>query len=385
MDFNLTDEQRMLKETVHDFAKNEIWPVAEKIDLEDWFPPDLFRKMGELGFLAIPIPEEYGGVGSDVLSQTLAIEELARFSPSMALSFGAHSNLCMVNLLKNGTEEQKKKYLPKLGSGEMIGCLGLTEPGAGSDAVSIRTKAAKSGDEYILNGTKTFITNAPVGDLSIVYAKTDPRAGHRGITAFLVEHGFEGFSVSKKIHKMGHRGSPTGEIIMEDCRVPAENVLGEENNGIAVMMKGLDIERAVFAGEALGIARGAFDLALKYSQEREQFGRPISGFQLVQAKLADMYADIEAGRLLCYKAAQMGAEIERGGKGTEIHKIAAAAILFNAKMCMRVVEEAVQIHGGYGYTLEYPVNRFFRDAKLMTIGAGTTEIRQLIIARELLG
>lgn len=384
MDFTLTDEQKMMKDTVHDFAEREIWPIAEKIDIEDWFPPDLFKKMGELGFLAIPIPEEYGGVGSDVFTQTLAIEELAKFSPSMALSFGAHANLCMVNLLKNGNEEQKKKYLPKLASGEMIGCLGLTEPGAGSDAVSVRTTARKSGDAYILNGTKTFITNAPIGHLSIIYAKTDPQARHRGITAFLVEHDFEGFSVSKKIHKMGHRGSPTGEIIMEDCRVPAENVLGQENNGIAVMMKGLDVERAIFAGEALGIAQGAFNLALKYSQEREQFGRPISEFQLVQAKLADMYADIEAGRLLCYKAAKMGSDIERGGKGTEIHKIAAAAILFNAKMAMRVVDEAVQIHGGYGYTLEYPVNRFFRDAKLMTIGAGTTEIRQLIIARELL-
>lgn len=384
MDFNLTDEQKMMKDMVHDFAKNEIWPKAEQIDEEDMFPDGVFKQMGELGILGIPIPEEYGGVGADILSQTLALEELSRFSPSVALSFGAHSNLCMYNLLHNGTEEQKKKFLPRLGAGEMIGCLALTEPGAGSDAISIRTTAKKSGDEYVLNGTKTFITNAPMANLAIIYAKTDPEAGPKGITAFLVEKEFPGYSASKKIKKMGHRGSPTGEIIMEDCRVPKESILGAENNGVAVMMGGLDVERAFFAGEAIGIAQGAFDLALQYSQEREQFGRPISSFQLIQAKLSDMYADIEAGRLLCYKAAHLSGEAERGGKGTEIHKLAAASLMFNARMCNRVVDEAVQIHGGYGYTLEYPVNRFYRDAKLMTIGAGTTEIRQLIIARELL-
>lgn len=384
MDFNLSDEQKMMRDMVHDFAKKEIWPLAEKIDDEDKFPPGMFKRMGELGILGVPIPEEYGGVGCDVLTQTIVIEELSRFSPSVALSFGAHANLCMYNILHNGSDEQKNMYLPRLAAGEIIGCLGLTEPNAGSDAVSIRTTAVKSGGEYILNGTKTFITNAPMADLAIIYAKTDPAAGPRGITAFLVEKSFPGYSASKKIKKMGHRGSPTGEIVMEDCRVPARNILGAENKGVAVMMSGLDVERAFFAGEAIGIAQGAFDLSLQYSREREQFGKPISSFQLIQAKLADMYADIEAGRSLCYKAAKLAGEAKRGGKGTEINRLAAASLLFNARMCNRVADEALQIHGGYGYTLEYPVNRFYRDAKLMTIGAGTTEIRQLIIARDLL-
>ncbi len=384
MDFDLSSEQAMIADMVANFARNELWPLAERMDVEDWWPEDVFRKMGDLGILAIPIPEEYGGAGSDVVTQMLVLEELSRFCPAVALSWGAHANLCMYNLFKNGNEEQKRRFLPKLGTGEMVGCLGLTEPGAGSDAVGMRTTAKAVAGGFLLNGTKTLITNAPIADVAIVYAKTDVAAKARGITAFLVEKGFPGFSVSKNIKKMGHRGSPTGQLIMEDCEVPEENVLGTVNGGVAVLMSGLDVERALFAGEAIGIARGAFDQALQYAKEREQFGAPIASFQLVQAKLADMYADIEAGRLLCYKAAQMAAEMERGGKGTEIHKLAAASMLFNAKMCVRVVDEAVQIHGGYGYTLEYPVSRFYRDAKLLTLGAGTTEMRQLIIARELL-
>ncbi len=384
MDFELTSEQTMIRDMVADFARKELWPLAERMDEEEWFPEDIFQRLGALGILSIPIPEEYGGAGGEVFSQMLALEEIARFCPAAALSFGAHANLCMYNLYKNGTDMQRRKYLPRLGTGELVGCLGLTEPGVGSDAVDVRTTAKRTPGGFLLNGTKTLITNAPIADVAIVYAKTDLQAGPRGITAFLVEKGFPGFSVSKPIKKMGHRGSPTGQLIMEDCEVPKENVLGDVNGGVAVMMSGLDVERALFAGQAIGIARGAFDQALQYAKEREQFGAPIGTYQLVQAKLADMYTDIEAGRLLCYRAAHMAAEMERGGKGTEIHKVAAASMLFNAKMCVRVVDEAVQIHGGYGYTLEYPVNRFYRDAKLLTLGAGTTEMRQLIIARELL-
>lgn len=384
MDFNLSDEHKMLKETVYNFAKKEILPLAYEIDKSDEMPEDMFKKLGNLGVLGIIIPEKYGGTGCDILSQVLVIEQLARVCPAIALSYGAHSNLCMYNLYKNGTEEQRKKYLPLLCKGETIGALGLTEPGAGSDAISISTSAKKVKNKYILNGTKTFITNAPIADVCIIYAKTDKEKGAKGITAFIVESSFPGYSRGKKLEKMGHRGSPTGEIILEECEVPEENVLLGENKGVAVMMSGLDIERAIFAAEPVGIAQTALDLSLKYSKERVQFKQPICNFQLIQAKIADMYTQTEAARLMTYKSAVLAQECEKGGKGTEIHKFAAAALLFAAEVCVKVTLEAVQIHGGYGYTLEYPVNRFLRDAKLMEIGAGTNEIRRLIIARELL-
>lgn len=384
MDFNLSEEHKMLRDTIYNFAVKEIGPIAEEIDKKDEMPEWIFRKLGKLGVLGITIPEKYGGAGSDILSQVLVIEQLARVSPSIALSYGAHSNLCMHNLFRNGNENQRQKYLPSLCTGEKIGALGLTEPGAGSDALSISTTAKKVGNEYILNGTKTFITNGPVADVIIIYAKTDKTKGPKGITAFIVESNFPGFSKGKKIEKMGHRGSPTGELIMEDCRVPEENILLGENKGISVMMSGLDIERAIFSAEPVGIAQAAFDYALKYSKERVQFGQPICNFQLIQAKLADMYTQIEAARLMAYKAAILAQEIEGDGKRTEIHKFAAAALLFAAEVAMKVTLEAVQIHGGYGYTLEYPVNRLMRDAKLIEIGGGTNEIRRLIIARELL-
>lgn len=384
MDFNLSEEHKMLRDTAYNFAQKEIGPIAEEIDKKDELPDGIFKKLGELGFLGITIPEKYGGAGCDILSQVLVIEQLARVSPSITLSYGAHSNLCMHNLLRNGNEKQREKYLPALCTGEKIGALGLTEPGAGSDAVSISTTAKKVGNEYILNGTKTFITNGPIADVIIIYAKTDKEKGAKGITAFIVESTFPGFSKGKKLEKMGHRGSPTGELIMEDCRVPEENVLLAENKGIQVMMSGLDIERAIFSAEPVGIAQGAFDCALKYSKERVQFGQPICNFQLIQAKLADMYTQIEAARLMSYKAAVLAHGMEGGGKGTEIHKFAAAALLFAAEVGVKVTLEAVQIHGGYGYTLEYSVNRFLRDAKLIEIGGGTNEIRRLIIARELL-
>lgn len=384
MDFDLTEEQRLVQKNVHQFMVKEIEPLAEQIDREDKFPPGIWNKMGELGILGVTVSEEYGGSGFDLLSAVLVIEQIARTSPALAVSYGAHANLCTDSLYRNGTEEQKRKYLPGLCSGDLVGCLALTEPNAGSDAVSIRTTAVRDGNDFILNGTKMFITNAPVGDVFLTYAKTDPASGARGITTFIVEKDFPGFQVSRALEKMGNRGSPTGELVFEDCRVPAENVVGEIDAGIRVMMGGLDVERAFFSGEPLGLAQGAMELALKYSREREQFGQAICNFQLIKAKLADMYTEIEAARGLVYRAAVLADKMHRGGRGTEVHKIAAAAMLFAAETATRVSNQALQIHGGYGYMLEFPINRFYRDAKLYEIGAGTSEIRRLLIADEII-
>lgn len=384
MDFNLNEEQRMLVDSVANFVAKELQPIAEEIDRLDKWPEGMWQKLTDLGIMGISVDPEYGGAGCDVLTAALVGEELAKACPGIAMSWGTHANLCCNNLNHNANDEQKKKYLVPLALGEQIGALGLTEPNAGSDAVSIQTSARKEGDHYVVNGTKTFITNGPVADTVILYTKTDKDAGARGITAFILDTKFPGFSVSKKIDKVGHRGSETGELIMEDCLIPAENILGEENGGVAVMMGGLDVERSFMAFLCLGIAETAFAEALKYSKERVQFGRPIASFQLIQAKLADMYTQIESTRLLCYKAAILADQAKSGGKGTEVHKIAAASILQAGEMACRVTEEAVQIHGGYGFCLEYPVQRHWRDAKLGTIGAGTSEMRRLIIARELL-
>jgi isovaleryl-CoA dehydrogenase len=383
MDFLLSDEQRMIKETVYKWSLNEIGPLQEKIDEEDWFPPDFFKKCAEIGILGITMNEEYGGLGGDVLMQTLAIEEMSRFCPGLAMSYGAHSNLCAKNIHKNANDSLKKKYLPPLISGEKIGALGLTEPNAGSDAMSIRTRAVKKGDKYVLNGTKIFITNGPVADTLLVYAKTDPDKGAKGISAFIVEKEFPGFSVSRKLKKVGMRGSPTGELVFEDCEVPAENLVGTLNNGVHVMTSGLDIERIVLAGGSVGMAQQALEYSIKYSVEREQFGQPIAKFQMIQQKLADMYARTEASRLMVYRAAETAQRSPRGGKGTELTKQAAAAILFAAESATWVCDQAIQIHGGYGYCLEFPVQKLWRDAKLYEIGAGTSEIRRMIIAREL--
>jgi len=384
MDFELNEEQRIIQRNVHQFMVKEIEPVAEKIDRDDEFPPDIWKRLGELGILGVTVAEKYGGSGLDLLTAVLVIEQIARTSPALAVSYGAHANLCADNLSRNASEAQKERYLPGLCSGDLIGCLALTEPNAGSDAVSIRTNAKKDGNDFLLNGTKMFITNAPVGDVFLTYAKTEPEKKARGITAFIVEKDFPGVSVSRKLEKMGNRGSPTGEMVFEDCRVPPENVLGSVNQGIEIMMGGLDVERAYFGGECVGIAEGAFELGLKYSKEREQFGDSICNFQMIKAKLADMYTEIEAARGLVYRAAVMADKAQRGGKGTKVHKLAAAAILFAAETATRVSNQAVQIHGGYGYILEFPINRFYRDAKLYEIGAGTSEVRRLVIADELI-
>jgi isovaleryl-CoA dehydrogenase len=384
MDFNLSDEQRMLRDSVAVFADRELRPIAEEIDRTDEWPDGLWQKLADLGIMGITVDPQYGGAGADILSASLACEELAKVSAAVALSWGAHANLCCNNLNSHADDEQKRKYLTPLCNGQHVGALGLTEPNAGSDAVNIQTAAKKEGDHYVVNGTKTFITNGPIANTIVLYAKTDKSLGPRGITAFILDTKFPGFSVSRKLNKVGNRGSMTGELILENCIIPAENVIGQENKGVAVMMGGLDVERAFFGTYALGIAEAAFAESLKYSKERVQFGRPIASFQLIQQKLADMFTLIEAARLLCYKAAIMADKARGGGKGTEVHQIAAAAILFTAEAACRITEEAVQIHGGYGYCMEYPVQRYWRDAKLGTIGAGTSEIRRLIVARELL-
>ncbi len=385
MDLRLSEEHQMLKDMMEKFSDNELLPIADKIDKEDNVPRDVWLRLGELGLMGINVPADFGGGGMDVTSAVIAMEEMSRGSPSVSLSWLAHAILCVNLIMEHGTEEQKKRYLPKLCSGEHMGCMALTEPGAGSDAVGITTAARKEGEHFLINGAKTFITNAPIADVAVLYAKTRPERGARGITAFIIETDSPGFEVTKKIEKMGHRGSPTGEITLEDCKVPQGNVLGRENHGIGVMMKGLDVERTVIAAGPVGLAQYALDLSIAYAREREQFGRPIAQFQMIQEKLADMYAQVEAARLLTYKAAILAQTSARGGKGTEIHKVAAAAVLYAAEMSVRVALDAIQIHGGYGYTLEYPVNRLLRDAKLYTIGAGTTEIRKLVVARELLG
>lgn len=383
MDFQLSDEQRMIKETVHKWSVNELGPLQEKIDEEDWFPPHFFKKCAEIGILGITITEKYGGLGGDVLMQTLAIEEMSRICPALAMTYGAHSNLCAHNIHSNASEALKEKYLPPLVRGEKIGAMALTEPNAGSDAMSIRTRACRQGDHYLLKGTKIFITNGPVADTLLVYAKTAPEQGAKGISAFIVEKGFPGFSVSRTLKKCGMRGSPTGELIFEDCPVPAENLVGQENQGVHVMTSGLDVERIVLAGGSIGMAQQALEYSIRYSVEREQFGQPIANFQMIQQKLADMYARTEAARLLVYRAADLAQKAPRGGKGTELNRLAAAAILLAAETATWVCDQAIQIHGGYGYCLEFPVQKLWRDAKLYEIGAGTSEIRRMIIAREL--
>ena len=384
MDFELTREQKMIQKNIKEFMRKEIAPIAEELDRECHLPEGIWKTFGELGLLGIGIPEEYDGSGMDKFTFTLVVEQIARVCPGLALSYIAHSNLCAHNIEHNASEEIKKKYLPGLCNGDLIGCLGITEPDAGSDAVGIQTTAVRDGEHFILNGNKMFITNAPMADIALVYTKTDMKKMARGITAILVEKGTPGFSVAPKMDKMGNRCSPTSELIFNDCRVPVKNVVGEIDGGINVLMTGLDTERVVVAGMSLGIGEAALELGLEYSKSRHQFNQPISNFQMVKAKLANMYTEIEAARGLIYRAAKVADQSTRGGKGTKIHKLAAAAILFAGEAASRATDISLQLHGGYGYITEYPINRFYRDAKLMEIGAGTSDIRRLVVADELI-
>lgn len=377
LNFNLGETIDMLRDAVADFAQAEIAPRAEEIDRTDTFPLDLWPKLGDMGLLGITVEEEFGGSDMGYLAHIVAMEEISRASASVGLSYGAFSNLCVNQIRKNGNQAQKEKYLPGLIAGTKIGALAMSEPNAGSDVVSMKLKAEKQGDKYILNGTKMWITNGPHADVLVVYAKTDPQAGSKGITAFIIEKDFPGFSVGKKLDKLGMRGSPTAELIFENCEVPAENILGEENRGVRVLMSGLDYERAVLSGGCLGIMEACMDVVVPYIHDRQQFGQSIGEFQLIQGKVADMYTILNASKAYVYA---VGAACDRGETA---RKDAAGAILYTAENATRMALDAIQILGGNGYINEFPTGRLLRDAKLYEIGAGTSEIRRMLIGREL--
>jgi len=377
MNFDLGETAEMLRDQVEAFAQAEIAPLAAEIDHSNEFPNHLWRKMGDMGLLGITVEEEYGGAGMSYLEHVIAMEEISRASASVGLSYGAHSNLCVNQIRRNGNEAQKRKYLPKLISGEHVGALAMSEPNAGSDVVSMKLKAEKKGDRYILNGTKMWITNGPDADTLVVYAKTDPSAGPKGMTTFIIEKGFKGFSVAQKLDKLGMRGSNTGELVFVDCEVPEENVLGSVGKGVNVLMSGLDYERAVLAGGPIGIMRACMDVVVPYMHERVQFGQPIGTFQLMQGKLADMYTTMNACRAYAYAVAKACA------RGQTTRKDAAGVILYTAEKATWMALEAIQTLGGNGYINEYPTGRLLRDAKLYEIGAGTSEIRRMLIGREL--
>ncbi len=377
LNFDLGDEIDMLRDSVHQFAQAEIAPRAADIDRDNLFPADLWRKFGELGLLGLTVEEAYGGSGMSYLAHTVAMEEISRASASVGLSYGAHSNLCVNQIRKNGSEAQKQKYLPKLCSGEHVGALAMSEPNAGSDVVSMKLRAEKRGDHYVLNGNKMWITNGPDANVYVIYAKTEPEAGSRGITAFIVERDFPGFSRAQKLDKLGMRGSNTCELVFEDCEVPVENVLGEENAGVKVLMSGLDYERTVLSGGPVGLMQACVDVVLPYVHDRQQFGQSIGEFQLIQGKLADMYTELSASRAYLYAVARAC------DRGQESRKDAAGVILFTAERATQMALQAIQILGGNGYINENPTGRLLRDAKLYEIGAGTSEIRRMLIGREL--
>ena len=376
-DFGLGETADMIRGSVRGFATDRIAPLAEKIDRDDWFPRDLWPEMGALGLHGITVAEADGGAGLGYLEHCVAMEEISRASGSVGLSYGAHSNLCINQIFRWGNAEQKARYLPGLIAGTDLGALAMSEPGAGSDVVSMALRAEKRGDRYILNGTKMWITNGPQAETLVVYAKTDPAAGAKGITAFLVEKGFAGFSVAQKLDKLGMRGSETGELVFVDCAVPEENVLGQVGEGVGVLMSGLDYERAVLAAGPLGLMQAALDLVLPYLHDRKQFGRPIGTFQLMQAKVADMYVALNAARAYVYAVARAC------DAGRVTREDAAGAILFSAERATEVALDAIQCLGGNGYINDYPAGRLLRDAKLYEIGAGTSEIRRMLIGREL--
>ncbi|MFC7319386.1 acyl-CoA dehydrogenase [Halobacillus campisalis] len=375
MNFSLTEEQEMLRKMVRDFAKKEVEPTAAERDEEERFDREIFDKMAELGLTGIPWPEEYGGIGSDFVSYVIAVEELSRVCASTGVTLSAHISLASWPIYKFGNEQQKKTFLAQLASGEKLGAYALSEPGAGSDVSSMRTQAKLDGDHYVLNGSKVWITNGGVGDIYIVFAKTDPEAGSRGVSAFIVEKGTPGFTFGKKEKKLGIRSSPTTELVFEDCRIPKENLLGDEGQGFKIAMMTLDGGRNGIAAQAVGIAQGALDESVNYAKEREQFGKPIAQHQGISFKIADMATETEAARLLTYQAAYLESE------GKPYAKASAMAKLYAGDAAMRITVEAVQVHGGYGYTKDYPVERYMRDAKITQIYEGTNEIQRLVIGR----
>jgi isovaleryl-CoA dehydrogenase len=377
LDFALGETADMLRQTVLSFSQKEIAPRAAEIDATNKFPRDLWPKLGAIGLLGITVDEEFGGSGLGYLEHCVAMEEISRASASVGLSYGAHSNLCVNQISRNANDNQKRKYLPKLLSGEHVGALAMSEPGAGSDVVGMKTRADKKGDRYILNGNKMWITNGPEADTLVVYAKTDANAGPRGITAFLIEKGMKGFSTAQKLDKLGMRGSDTCELVFQDCEVPEENIVGGLNEGVRVLMSGLDYERAVLAAGSTGIMQACIDAVIPYLHERKQFGQPIGTFQIMQAKLADMYVTMNAAKAYVYSVARAC------DRGETTREDAAGAILFAAENATKIALDAIQCLGGNGYINDYPTGRLLRDAKLYEIGAGTSEIRRMLIGREL--
>lgn len=382
LNFELGEDIEMLRHAVQDFAKHEIAPLAAQTDRDDQFPMHLWQKMGELGLMGMTVSEEYGGTNMGYLAHMIVMEEISRASASIGLSYGAHSNLCVNQIHRNGSVAQKKKYLPQLLTGEHIGALAMSESGAGSDVVSMKLRATPKGSDYVLNGTKMWITNGPDADTLVVYAKTDPEANARGVTAFLVEKGMPGFSIAQQLDKLGMRGSHTGELLFEDCLIPGDHVLGEVNGGVRVLMSGLDYERAVLAAGPIGIMQAVMDQVIPYIHDRKQFGQSIGEFQLIQGKVADMYTTLQACRAFCYT---VGKNLDKLGSEhvRQIRKDCAAVILYCAENATWMAGEGIQIFGGNGYINDYPLGRYWRDAKLYEIGAGTSEIRRMLIGREL--
>ena len=383
--YGFADEYQQIYDMVYRYSREELRPLNDKMDKDDWFPEDRYRSLAAVGLLGLTVPKEFGGQGLDFLAQCVAGEAMAYWSHSFCAAWLSSENICVHNIVRNGDGGQKQKYLSRFCDGTAIGAMGMTEPGAGSDALgSMRTAAVKEGDKYILNGRKMFISNAPVADIAVVYARTELEQGHHGISAFIVEKDFPGFGAAQKLDKMGWRGSPTGELVFTDCEVPAENLMGGENRGVAVMMSGLNVERLILSFYNLGIAQRALDLAVEYARTREQFGQPIGSFQLVQALLSDMYTDVETMRAFTYQTArQLFATDKQGFSHGELRQRCAAVFLHTGRAAMRVLDNGVQIHGGMGFIRETEINQLYRCGKLMEIGGGTVQIRQLIIGAEL--